>query len=73
MWQKLKNFEKVQISALAALLMMKSATIENYMLSWVTDDGIIHLCSFESLNSDMDVNDKTLFTVWEKRKETNNA
>ena len=73
MWQKLKNFEKVQISALAALLMMKSATIENYILSWATDDGIIHLCSFKSLNSDMDVNDKTLFTVWEKRKETNNA
>ena len=65
MWQKLKNFEKVQIGALAALAIMKPAVIKNYMLSWKTEDNIIHMCPFEKFNSTMEVSKTSTFTVWE--------
>jgi len=65
MWKKVKNFEKVQIVALAALAMMKPAAIKGYMVSWKTEDNIIHMCPFEELNSTMEVNETSTFTVWE--------
>ena len=64
MWHKVKGLEKVQIGALAPLIMVEPNKTKGYMISWKTSDGLFHLFPFELfLNTVIEKN--LLFTVWE--------
>lgn len=41
---------------------------ENTMIFWKTDDGIIHICSFENMSEVQDTSPvvNTKFTIWKK-------
>lgn len=48
--------------------LIKYKKTKNTMISWETDDGIIHICSFENMGEVTDDSPivDTIFTIWEK-------
>ena len=55
-------------SEIGFLDLIKYKKTENTMISWKTDDGVIHICSFDNIGEVQDnspvINRK--FTIWEK-------
>ena len=62
MWKK--------INKISFLDLIKYKKTENTMISWETNDGIIHICSFNNIGEVQDSSPviNTQFTIWEKIK-----
>lgn len=62
MWKK--------VNKIGFLDLIKYKKTENTMISWETDDGIIHICSFNNIGEVQDNSPviNTQFTIWEKIK-----
>ena len=68
MWKKAKDCETLSIQAVAAIAFVEKKN--NRLITWSTSDGLIHLCSFETLAQikETEIEPNTKFTLWEKNK-----
>ena len=60
MWKKIANITFLEL--------IKYENAENKMISWKTNDDIIHICSFDNMGEVQDTSPvlNTKFTIWEK-------
>ena len=60
MWKK--------VNKISFLDLIKYKKTKDTMISWKTNDGIIHICSFENMSEVTDNSPviNTIFTIWEK-------
>lgn len=67
MWKKVKDCETLSIQALAAMALVEKKN--NRLITWPTSDGLVHLCSFETLAQikETEIEPNTKFTLWEKK------
>lgn len=60
MWKKIANITFLEL--------IKYENTKNKMISWKTNDDIIHICSFDNMGEVQDTSPvlNTKFTIWEK-------
>ena len=68
MWRKIEKFNDIPAILLIAIVASREEESPFNMISWKTQDGLLHLCSFKNFKeiTNEDIDPKTKFTIWEQ-------